>query len=237
MSEPQVHPTAGSTANSGDGSTPNIDRGRMRRAAHAARARIRAARQAQNVVSTGVFAKSSGDAGFAAAAPNAAAEHAGRGAGTAVPYGLRLSAAWMWRLLILAAGGFVLLWLVSRLSQVLIPMAIALLLSALLAPAVSFLRARAKMPPSLATAVVLFGGLLAAAGTLTLVITQFVRGAPQMGQKAVAGLGQIEGWIHHGPLGLSTKQLDDTLGAAGTWLHTNQQAVASGAFATATAGI
>ncbi|MFC7759540.1 hypothetical protein ACFQY4_17165 [Catellatospora bangladeshensis] len=52
----------------------------------------------------------------------------------AVPYWLRLAGAWGWRFLVLAAVGWVLLSLAARLAQVLVPLAIALLLAALLSP-------------------------------------------------------------------------------------------------------
>ncbi|WP_117211671.1 AI-2E family transporter, partial [Allorhizocola rhizosphaerae] len=202
----------------------DAERSRLHRAAQAARARIRAARQAAE------------DAAEDEADTGSAAESA-RDADAQVPYGLRVTVAWTWRLLVLAAGGYVLLWLVSHLSAVLIPLAIALLLSALLAPAVRFLRTRARFPASLATAIVVVGGLVVVAGTLTLVITQFVAGAPAMAEKARSGVGQIQQWLRDGPLGLSTQQLDDALAAAGAWLQTNRQALTSGAFATATAGV
>lgn len=205
----------------------DAERSRLRRAAQAARARIRAARQA--IEDEDVVEGASADA--------ETVDESGHDADARVPYGLRVTVAWTWRLLVLAAGGFVLLWLVSRLSPVLIPLAIALLLSALLAPAVGFLRNRMRMPASLATAIVLVGGLVVVAGTLTLVITQFVQGAPDMAEKATAGVDQIQQWLRDGPLGLSTQQLDDALAAAGTWLQTNRQALTSGAFATATAGV
>ncbi len=202
----------------------DAERSRLRRAALAARARIRAARQAAEDA-----AEDEADTG--------PAQESGRDADAQVPYGLRVTVAWMWRLLVLAAGGYVLLWLVGHLSAVLIPLAIALLLSALLAPAVGFLRTRMRMPASLATAIVLAVGLGVMAGTLTLVITQFVQGAPAMAEKARSGVGQIQQWLRDGPLNLSTQQLDTALDAAGTWMQTNRQALTSGAFATATAGL
>jgi len=205
----------------------DTERSRLRRAARAARERIRAARQAAQDA-----AEDSADA-----ADTVSSEEPGRDADAQVPYGLRVTVAWTWRLLVLAAGGYVLLWLVSRLSAVLIPLAIALLLSALLAPAVGFLRNRMRMPASLATAIVLAGGLVVVAGTLTMVITQFVQGAPALAEKATGGVDQIQQWLRDGPLGLSTQQLDDALAAAGTWLQTNREALTSGAFATATAGV
>src|SRR5689334_22111808 len=51
-----------------------------------------------------------------------------------VPRGLRVAAAWSWRLLVLATAAAVTFWLIGRLKDVLIPLSIALLLSALLAP-------------------------------------------------------------------------------------------------------
>ncbi|HZM75260.1 MAG TPA: hypothetical protein VFC19_06010, partial [Candidatus Limnocylindrales bacterium] len=139
----------------------DTERSRLRRAAQAARERIRAARQAAQDAAEDASADSAMDAG--------SADDSGRDADAQVPYGLRVTVAWTWRLLVLAAGGYVLLWLVGRLSPVLIPVAIALLLSALLAPAVGFFRTRMRMPASLATAIVLVGGLAVVAGTLTLV--------------------------------------------------------------------
>ena len=207
----------------------DTDRSRLRRAAQAARERIRVARQAAQDAAEDASADSAMEA--------RSANDSGRDADVQVPYGLRVTAAWTWRLLVLAGGGYVLLWLVSRLSALLIPLAIALLLSALLAPAVGFLRTRMRMPASLATAIVLVGGLVVVAGTLTMVITQFIQGAPDMAEKATAGVDQIQQWLRDGPLSLSTQQLDDALAAAGTWLQTNRQALTSGAFATATAGV
>jgi predicted PurR-regulated permease PerM len=205
----------------------DVERGRLRRAAGAARERIRAGRRADD--------GNSSDDGFAE--DDIALNESTRNADAAVPYALRLCAAWTWRFLVLAAGGYVLVLLIGQLSQVLIPLAIALLLSALLAPAVGFLRTRWRMPASLATALVLVGGLLVVLGTLTLVITQFVDGVPALAEKAATGVGEIQRWLRDGPLDLSSRQLADGLAAAGTWLQDNRQSLTSGALATATAGI
>src|SRR6266498_854775 len=91
-----------------------------------------------------------------------------------VPRGLRLAAAWAWRLLVIAVAALAVFWVIGRLKLVLIPLVIALLLSALFGPAVGWLRRRVRMPRSLATALVLIAGLAAVVGTLTAVISQFV---------------------------------------------------------------
>lgn len=125
-----------------------------------------------------------------------------------VPRGLRVAAAWAWRSLLLVAAGWVALWLVAKLSLVVIPLAIALLLSALLSPAVGAL-VRARVPRSLATAIVLVGGLAAVAGTLTVVVNQFVSGAPELADKATAGIDQVQASLQRGmgPFRLSEEDL------------------------------
>ncbi|WP_155371393.1 AI-2E family transporter [Catellatospora vulcania] len=154
----------------------------------------------------------------------------------AVAYWLRVAAAWGWRLLVLAGVGWVVLTLAGRLAQVLIPLSIALLLSALLAPMVRLLRERLRLPASLATAIVLFGGVLLTVGFLTLLVTQLVDGMPGLAENASAGLQQVRQWLGTGPLHLSTRQLDGTFEAAGTWVSDNRQSLTSGLFATAGAG-
>ena len=65
-----------------------------------------------------------------------------------VPHSLRIAAAWSWRLIVVGVIGWALLRLVGIISIVVIPLSIALLLSALLAPAVGWLR-RLNLRPSL----------------------------------------------------------------------------------------
>lgn len=154
-----------------------------------------------------------------------------------VPHGLRVAAAWSWRLLILIAAVAVLLWLVGRLKTVLIPLSIALLLSALLAPVMGVLRRRVKLPPSLAAFVVLVMGLAAVAGVLTLVVTEFVAGFPALSDKASIGVQQIQTWLTTGPLHLSGRQLDGVFAAATTWLNDNRGTLTDSALSTATATV
>lgn len=154
-----------------------------------------------------------------------------------VPRGLRLTAAWSWRLLVLVAALAVLLWLVGRLRTVLIPLSIALLLSALLAPMMGFLRRRVRLPPSLAAFLVLITGLAAVAGVLTLVVTEFVDGFPALADKASDGVNQIQDWLTTGPMHLNGSQLDATFDAATNWLKDNRGTLTDSAVSTATATI
>ena len=154
-----------------------------------------------------------------------------------VPRPLRFAAAWSWRLLVIAAAAAVVLFVISRLKQVLVPLSIALLLSALLAPAVGWLRRRVRLPRSLAVAVVLIAGLAAVVGTLTAVISQFVDGLPELSRNAAEGVGQIQSWLQRGPLHLSNSQLNSAADAAQKWLNDHRSVLTSSAVSTATTAI
>ncbi|MFI5932579.1 AI-2E family transporter [Actinoplanes sp. NPDC051494] len=149
-----------------------------------------------------------------------------------VPHSLRISAAWSWRLIVVGVVGWVLLRFISVISIVVIPLAIAMLLSALLAPAVGWLL-KARLPPSLATFLVLIGGLAGVAGTLTLVINQFVDGLPQLTDNASRGVRQIQDWARTGPLHLSDEQVNQAIDSAQTWVNANTSQLTATGVATA----
>src|ERR1051326_761169 len=94
-----------------------------------------------------------------------------------VPRILRVSAALGWRLLVVMAALYVLGIVVRYLAPLVVPVAIALLLAALLAPAVGFL-ARHRVRRGLAAALVLVGALVVLGGMLTFVVITFIKGLP-----------------------------------------------------------
>jgi putative heme transporter len=149
-----------------------------------------------------------------------------------VPHSLRIAAAWSWRLIVVGVVGWALLNFVTTVSIVVIPLAIALLLSALLSPAVSWLL-RLRMPGSLATFLVLIGGIGAVGGTLTLVISNFVEGIPELTENAGAGVLQIQNWLKTGPLHLSDAQVNQAIDNAQDWISQNTASLTSTGIATA----
>jgi predicted PurR-regulated permease PerM len=149
---------------------------------------------------------------------------------------VRLGAAWSWRLIVIILAVSMLLWALARLRQVVIPLAIAMLLSALLYPAVMALRRRG-INQTLATAIVLLGGVLIVAGTLTLVVTQFVNNYTTLATRVQGGIGKIQDWLKGGVFHLSDEQLNSLLSQAQTWLSTHQSSITSSALATATTAV
>jgi putative heme transporter len=150
-----------------------------------------------------------------------------------VPRGLRVAAAWAWRIMLLALALLAALWIVAKLQLVVVPLVIAILLSALLSPAVGVLL-RAKLPRTLATTIVMITGIAAVAGVLTLVINQFVNGAPQLSAKAQDGIKQIQNFLKNGPLHLNDEQLQQLFQNVQSWFGSNRDVLTSGALSTAT---
>ena len=149
-----------------------------------------------------------------------------------VPHSLRIAAAWSWRLIVVGVVGWALLRFIGVVSVVMIPLSVALLLSALLAPAVRWLLTL-RVPPSLATFLVLIGGIGAVAGTLTLVINQFIAGLPELTEKTSQGIRQIQEWLKTGPLHLSDDQVNSAIDSAQNWINSNTASLTSTGIATA----
>lgn len=149
-----------------------------------------------------------------------------------VPNVLRVSAALSWRLIVVLAAIAAVSWIISRLAIVAIPVAIALLLAALMAPAVSYLH-RKHVPKGLATAVVLIGGIVVVGGVLTFVITEFANGLPALAAQVSQSIQQITHWLETGPLHLSQKQLRDFANTLTKSLGADQSAITSGALGAA----
>ena len=109
----------------------------------------------------------------------------------------------------------------GRLATIVIPVAVALLLAALLSPAVSKLT-EWRVPRGVATTIVLIGGIAVVGGVLTFVIIEFSRGLPDLQTQVAASLDTIRGWLKDGPLHLSDVQLQQYLDQVVATLKENQ---------------
>ena len=125
-----------------------------------------------------------------------------------VPWAFDLAAAWSWRLLVIAAAGYVVLYLLEMFSVVFVPLAVAMLIAALAVPVVAS-AARVGIPRSLAAAVVVIGGLGTVVLLLTFVGTQVSAGIADLSDQVVTGLEEIRRWLREGPLQASDSQIND----------------------------
>ncbi len=145
---------------------------------------------------------------------------------------LRVSAALGWRFLVVVAALYVVGTAAGYLAALVVPVAIALLLAALLAPAVQSLRQR-RVPHGVATALVMVGGLALVGGVLAFVVITFVRGVPDLGTQLSASVDAVVDWLTNGPLRLSEQQLRGFQDQLLSTLSDNQASITAGALTTA----
>lgn len=145
-----------------------------------------------------------------------------------IPYGVRIAAAWAWRIgLILVVGG-ALIWLLSRVSFLIIPVMVAALLAGLLSPVVRWMRRRG-VPNGLAVALTILGFIGVIAGALALVGRQLAVGFGELWSEALAGVQQVQAWLSEGPLHLTADQIDKYIQEGTAALQNNSSSILSGA--------
>jgi predicted PurR-regulated permease PerM len=149
-----------------------------------------------------------------------------------VPTGLRVSAALAWRFIVIIAALYVLIWLAGYFSQLMVPVAIALLLAALMAPGVERLT-KWGVPRGLSTVIVLIAGVAVVGGLLTFVIITFSNGLPELQQQVSESLKQIQDWLNNGPLHIGKNDLRDFVNNIIDSIQKNQAAITQGAITTA----
>jgi predicted PurR-regulated permease PerM len=145
---------------------------------------------------------------------------------------VRKAAAWSWRLLVIFGAILALLWVIARLQVIVVPVALAVILTALLLPAVDWLDRRGA-PRGGAVALVLLTSIAVFSGIITFVVTQFISGLPSLTDKVTRSIDNATQWLIEGPLHLSRAQIDSAGDAAVTALRDNQEKLTTGALSTA----
>ena len=149
-----------------------------------------------------------------------------------VPPGVRAAAAWAWRILAILLAAYVVLIVLARIRVVVIPLAIALLLAALLQPLAAALVKRG-VPPALATAITLLSGLVGIGLLVWLVEEQFRNGLGDLTTQINGGIDKIQDWLINGPLGLSQQQINDYVDSARRSVADNRSRLTTGALGAA----
>lgn len=132
---------------------------------------------------------------------------------TGVPVGIRVAASWTWQLLLIGVGIVMLGYVFRYFSGLTIPLAVAVLLAALLTPPKAFL-VRHGMKGALAAALTLVVGLVLVAGVLVGIGAQMVSEGPRLFRSAQEGLLQLVTWLSEGPLQLAPEQVQGALNDA-----------------------
>ncbi|MBB5083095.1 AI-2E family transporter [Nonomuraea endophytica] len=147
-----------------------------------------------------------------------------------VPPFLARMAAWSACLILVGVVVYVFAQVIARLSFVALPVAIALLLAALLYPLTRFFR-RAGLRPIYATWMTMLVALAVLGGTGWLVGTRASEEFPQLAKQITATINNVRDWMLVGPLHLSEAELSKWTGQITSWITQQQAALTSTALA------
>ncbi len=149
-----------------------------------------------------------------------------------IPWGVRIAAAWSWRIIIILIFAGVLFWLFSFVSLLIIPLMIAALLAPLLMPLHRALL-KIKFPRVVAAITSILTLIAGVVGLLYLVGQEIIQGFAAMSSQVTEGvlelLNQADSLAREWGINISTDQLDQWLSEAQSTLEDNASAILGGA--------
>ncbi|MGW5451433.1 AI-2E family transporter [Nocardia sp. NPDC003979] len=153
----------------------------------------------------------------------------GRDRGEVIGGGLLWLAKWALCIVAIAAGAWVLGTIAGRLWVVLLPVALAVVVTTILWPATRWLTAH-KFRPALAATITLLSFLALVAGIIALIVPSVADQAPELVDKSTAGVNQVRDWIQGPPLKIRDEQLDSAVDAIVSRLQSSGTQIANGVF-------
>jgi predicted PurR-regulated permease PerM len=153
----------------------------------------------------------------------------------AVPPAIQAAASWSWRMLLIGAFVAAALWLITLLKTIVIPVAVALLLTIMLTPFRRLLNERLRVPRGLSAGLSLIGLVVVVAGLITLAGQSIANGFADLRTQAISGFNEL--WTQVSVTFGLENELRSYSQDILDQLETQQSAIVSGVFgAAATAG-
>lgn len=140
-------------------------------------------------------------------APPQVAQHGD--AQEAVPWTLRVGAAWSWRLLVVTGAVYLAAYGLIAISAVTIPVLIGLLLTLILDPLNGFMRRRLGFGRGLAAGLSVLAGVVLIGAALGLAGSQIVASMSSLTARAKQGVQELLTWLSEGPLHVDQAQLEE----------------------------
>jgi predicted PurR-regulated permease PerM len=134
-----------------------------------------------------------------------------QGRSAEIPFGLRVAAAWSWRLLLIAFVIYLIGRGFNRFQVVVVPVLVSLLLSALTRPiyrAMARTPQRRGLPKSLSALFTILFVFIIVGGLIALIGQQVATGFSGLRDDAAQGLGQLQKQLADSPLKLTSDQLN-----------------------------
>jgi predicted PurR-regulated permease PerM len=128
-----------------------------------------------------------------------------------------------------AAGLWVLAWIVGKTWVIILPVVLALIVCTVLWPPVRWLRHKG-VPPAASVLSVLLVAVAVVAGVVAAVAPAIVEQSAELAEQASAGVVQVRDWLGGPPLNISEAQLDSAVTAINDRLNSSSAQIASGVF-------
>lgn len=155
----------------------------------------------------------------------------------AVPRTVRVAAAWGWRLIVLTIVGYGLWRVLARIPVLVFATLIALLLTVLLGPIVTWLHRRTHLPRGLWALVTVVVSAALAGGVLALVGQRIATGVSRTHVDVTGAVGRLQRWLSEGRLHLRPDQLASMVTQLQTWITTHASNLTAGAFQVGTSAL
>lgn len=143
-----------------------------------------------------------------------------------VPEFLQIMAAWSWRIVVVAAAVVVAWWLGSTLSLVTVPILVAIMFTAAMAPIQRWLISL-RWPKWLCALTPMLAMVLIFLGLVSLVGAQIATQWSMLVSKATEGIAGLLKWLGEGPLQITQGQLDAWINQAIEVANNSKEAIAS----------
>ncbi|MBK0331169.1 AI-2E family transporter [Brachybacterium sp. MASK1Z-5] len=148
-----------------------------------------------------------------------------------IPIGIRRLGAWSWRLIVITAAAALIIWGILKITAIVIPVLIAILVASLLSPLVGLLTRHTFLGRAAASGVALVALIIVVIGMFTLASRQLFAQAGDIYAKALTGVQTLIDWAN------TTFNLDDSMINKATdeilaKLQENTDSLISGAFST-----
>lgn len=141
----------------------------------------------------------------------------------------RWLAAWSLRFIIMVAAGFILWKILGMVWVGLLPVILAILVTSVLQPAVSWLKAK-NWPNALSATTVLLGFFLIIGGIVAAIAPSVVNSFPTLIEQGNQGVRQVLEYLQNSPITLDTETIQRAFDEVTSWLQSRYSQIASGVF-------
>ncbi|WP_425577637.1 AI-2E family transporter [Nocardia callitridis] len=149
--------------------------------------------------------------------------------GDVIGAGVLWLAKWALCVVAIAAGVWVLGYVVAKLWVVVLPVLLAIVVATVLWPPTRWLT-KHHFRPAAAAAVTVLGFLVVLSGVIALIVPSVVDQVPDLADKSTAGVNQVRDWLQGPPLRIGDEQLNSGVDAIVSRLQSSAEQIATGVF-------